>query len=222
MNKFNFINQLLQKEKFTPSQKERVLKLISKELENFESSEQHILEEIALIKSRIGLGSNKNETIKVRIEEYIGNSSSETEQPDETNFEKGLKILQDDAVQRPKKASVENGMEILAKAIANEESDNRSNENNKILKKNDLKTDKPIKTEVSSLPKYIDPYHLYKFLFDYNQNPVLRSTCHDIDSEELKKINEYCNSDSYDFKKHLKKIIETLMNMKKYYLLHLK
>lgn len=209
MNKFNFINQLLQKEKFTPSQKERVLKLISKELENFESSEQHILEEIALIKSRIGLGSNKNETIKVRIEEYIGNSSSETEQPDETNFEKGLKILQDDAVQRPKKASVENGMEILAKAIANEESDNRSNENNKILKKNDLKTDKPIKTEVSSLPKYIDPYHLYKFLFDYNQNPVLRSTCHDIDSEELKKINEYCNSDSYDFKKHLKKIIET-------------
>lgn len=73
---------------------------------------------------------------------------------------------------------------------------------------NALKTDKPVKTEDLSLPGYINPYHLYKFLFEYNQNPVLRSTCHDIDSEELKKINKYCNSDSYDFKKHLKKIIE--------------
>lgn len=77
-----------------------------------------------------------------------------------------------------------------------------------IPKNDDLKTHKPIKTKGSSLPKYIDPYHLYKFLFEYNQNPVLRSTCHDIDSEELKKINEYCDSDCYNFEKHLKKIID--------------
>ena len=66
----------------------------------------------------------------------------------------------------------------------------------------------PSKSEDISLRKYIDPFHLYKFLFEYNQNPILRSTCHDVDSEELKKINEYCHSDFYDFEKHLKKIIE--------------
>lgn len=81
--------------------------------------------------------------------------------------------------------------------------------NSNIPKNNNLKTVKRKKTEDSSLRNYIDPFHLYKFLFKYNQNPVLRSTCHDIDSEELKKINEYCNSDSYVFKKHLKKIIKT-------------
>jgi hypothetical protein len=77
-----------------------------------------------------------------------------------------------------------------------------------ILKHNVPDADKSKKNEGSGLPKYIDPYHLYKFLFEYNQNPVLRSTCHDIDSEELKRINEYCNSDSYNFKMHLQKIVE--------------
>ncbi|MBD8489739.1 hypothetical protein IFO69_13360 [Echinicola sp. CAU 1574] len=78
-----------------------------------------------------------------------------------------------------------------------------------------LQTEKLSKSEGLSLPKYIDPYHLYKFLFEYNQNPVLRSTCHDIDSEELKKINEYCESESYDFKKHRKNIIEAFIEHEK-------
>jgi hypothetical protein len=56
--------------------------------------------------------------------------------------------------------------------------------------------------------EYIDPFNLYKFLFKYNQNPILRSTCHDIDSDELNSINEYCKTKSYDFITHLEKIIE--------------
>ena len=79
---------------------------------------------------------------------------------------------------------------------------------NRTEKSNDDKTEISSKSKNSSLPRYIDPYHLYKFLFEYNQDPVLRSTCHDIDSEELNKINDYCDSDSYDFKKHLQKIVE--------------
>ncbi len=35
-------------------------------------------------------------------------------------------------------------------------------------------------------PKYLNPFHLYNFLFEYNQNPILRTTCHDIDANELK------------------------------------
>ena len=65
--------------------------------------------------------------------------------------------------------------------------------------------------EISQNPihlKYISPYYLYKFLFEYNQNAILRSTCHDIDSDGIGAINEYCNTIDYDFGEHLKKIIE--------------
>ncbi len=90
--------------------------------------------------------------------------------------------------------------------------------NNNFPESKDLKIELPRKTEDSDLPKYIDPYHLYKFLFEYNQNPVLRSTCHDIDSDELNKINDYCDSDSYDFKKHLQKIVENFNEHEKKFL----
>lgn len=86
---------------------------------------------------------------------------------------------------------------------------------NRTEKSNDDKTEMSSKSKNSSLPSYIDPYHLYRFLFEYNQNPVLRSTCHDIDSEELNKINDYCDSDSYDFKKHLQKIVENFYEHEK-------
>jgi len=58
------------------------------------------------------------------------------------------------------------------------------------------------------LPKYFDSLHLYKYLVDYNQNPILKSTCHEIDSNELENILEYCETTEYDFEKHLGKILD--------------
>jgi hypothetical protein len=49
---------------------------------------------------------------------------------------------------------------------------------------------------------------LYKYLLSYNQDPILKSTCHLIDSNELEKINNYCNTDTYDYDKHIAKILE--------------
>lgn len=90
--------------------------------------------------------------------------------------------------------------------------------NNNIPESKDHKTDKPIKTEGSSLDKYIDPYDLYEFLFEYNQNQILRYTCHDVDSEALEDIKDICNSEIYDFKKHVKKIIaEFEKHIKQFY-----
>jgi hypothetical protein len=54
--------------------------------------------------------------------------------------------------------------------------------------------------------KYLNPYYLYNFLLEYNQNQILRTTCHDIDSNELKSILDFCKSEKYIFKKHLKVI----------------
>jgi len=70
-----------------------------------------------------------------------------------------------------------------------------------------LGEEKPNRQENKDLPKYIDPSYLYTFLFEYNQNPVLRSTCHDIDSEELSRICEYCGTKTYDYHQHISKII---------------
>ncbi|MEP7269401.1 MAG: hypothetical protein ABI844_17400 [Saprospiraceae bacterium] len=75
----------------------------------------------------------------------------------------------------------------------------------------------PIEQKSSHLPKYFDPYYLYKFLFEYNQNVVLRSTCHDTDSGEIEKIVDYCESENYCFSKHLNKIIENYIEHEKNY-----
>ena len=74
-----------------------------------------------------------------------------------------------------------------------------------------------IPPENSKVPNYIHPYQLFKFLFEYNQNPVLRSTCHDIDSDSIQKINEYCKTEVYDYSKHLDKIIEAFNEHEKNY-----
>ncbi len=72
-------------------------------------------------------------------------------------------------------------------------------------------------SDINNLPEYIDPYHLYKFLFEYNQNSVLRSTCHDSDSDTIETINKYCESENYSFTKHLNKIIEAYSKHEKMY-----
>lgn len=69
--------------------------------------------------------------------------------------------------------------------------------------------------EENLLPKYLNPRYLYKFLFQYNQNKILRTTCHDIDSNELESILEFCKTEKYDFKEHLKTIHDAYANHEK-------
>jgi hypothetical protein len=80
--------------------------------------------------------------------------------------------------------------------------------NNNVEINNEMNETLEVDKKVDNLPDYINAYHLYKFLFEYNQNPVLRSTCHDLDSGSIEKIVDYSESESYCFSKHLIKIIE--------------
>lgn len=67
-----------------------------------------------------------------------------------------------------------------------------------------------------SLPKtYYNPKYLYNYLLTFNQDPILKSTCHLVDSNELEKINEYCKTDNYDFEIHLVKINEAFNKINK-------
>ena len=71
--------------------------------------------------------------------------------------------------------------------------------------------------DLNKLSKSHKPLSTYKFLFNYNQNRILKSTCHDIGSEELKIISDYCDTKLYDFGKHLDKIKEAYDSHEKKY-----
>jgi hypothetical protein len=73
------------------------------------------------------------------------------------------------------------------------------------------------KSQLNHLPQYLDPYHLYNFLFEFNQNPILRTTCHDIDANELKSILEFCKTEFYIFNEHLKSIVTAYEEHEKTY-----
>jgi len=69
----------------------------------------------------------------------------------------------------------------------------------------------------SKLPIHIDPYDLYKFLFEYNQNMVLKTTCHEADSDQTEAINSFCNVSEYDFENHIREIIKAFISHEKTY-----
>jgi hypothetical protein len=84
--------------------------------------------------------------------------------------------------------------------------------NNEVLenKKEEVKED-----EVN-LPTYKKLINLYNFLKEYNQHPVLKYTCHHIDSNDvIAEINEKCCTTQYDFSNHLKLITSTFDVFKK-------
>lgn len=64
---------------------------------------------------------------------------------------------------------------------------------------------------------YINPIFLKEFLIAFNQNPILKTTCHKIDESELERLNQILEIEEYDFKKHLTKIQEEYNGLTKEY-----
>ncbi|TXF74978.1 hypothetical protein [Chryseobacterium sp.] len=56
--------------------------------------------------------------------------------------------------------------------------------------------------------KYVNPHKLASFLEKFNQNPLLRTACHLIDSNELKMINRACGTLTYDYFNHRQLLID--------------
>lgn len=54
--------------------------------------------------------------------------------------------------------------------------------------------------------EYIDPINLYNALHTYNQNPILKTTCHPISNANIEVIVLNSGDREYDFKKHLELI----------------
>jgi hypothetical protein len=71
MNKFNFIKQLLENEKFNTPQKERFLKLVSRELESASEFDSQVSEEIRLIKENIQIIEKEKKECKIKINKNL-------------------------------------------------------------------------------------------------------------------------------------------------------
>lgn len=64
----------------------------------------------------------------------------------------------------------------------------------------------------SKLPIHIPSKNLWQFLHDYNQDSILKTTCHEIDSNELENILKFCNTEKYNFQEHKTKIQDQYKN----------
>ena len=188
MNKFSFIKNILDNEKFNTTQKERFLKLVSKELiTSHEIGDEMLNEFIAVVETSSMKNNKKNVVENTEIE-----------------IEENQKIINE----RNDFSSLPIDENLISKK--NEVVINKSQSEIQSKNVNDF--------NFEDLPKYYYPVSSYKFLFKYNQNAILKSTCHDIDSDELDIIKKYCNTDVYDFNCHLKKIIEAYeIHEKKYF-----
>lgn len=140
-SRFDFIKELLENKKIKPDQRERILELTSKELDQSENLEARIKK----IEEKLSIQNSDSRKIKIQESKVLDST--------------GL-----------------------------------------ILEESKLKK--------LSISEYTNPYWVYEYLSEYNQNEVLKYTSHDISMSDLDDIKEYCGTDNYEFEKHLEIIIE--------------
>ena len=220
--RYDFIKELLVEKKMNSNQRERILELASKEFSYEGTLEQRIqkIEELIfrentdeekeiILEHTLGSGTQKiadlnNELheINSKLNDAFGNDPDKVSNLSDPRYEDVDKINTPNTVEIDEHAKLAN---LFGNSVG---------KGKKELKQfKDLKrqggTDKKI--------KYINPYYLYEFLLEYNQNPILHYTCHDTDKNALIDINARCNSETYDFTKHLKIIIEAFEKHTKQY-----
>src|SRR5574344_413556 len=62
--------------------------------------------------------------------------------------------------------------------------------------------------------RYVSPKNLHSLLYRFNQNSILKYTCHEIDTDEvIAEINDQCGVDKYCFKKHSELISQALKSL---------
>ncbi|MFT4663003.1 MAG: hypothetical protein ACI8XB_003296, partial [Patiriisocius sp.] len=168
MNKFEFISHLLENQKMNSVQKERFLKLASKEIGLVKPSNEDLWEEIEKIKQQLKTPDKNSEITTV-----INPNPVEFKLPDgQTHFD----IEQGNLLEKNQKST-----DALTSL--------------KVLKEAPIEIDKK---------EYLNPKYLYEFLLEYNQDSILKYTCHTIDSQEsLQNILNESKTQEYDYLKHL-------------------
>lgn len=284
MNKFSFIKELLENNKFNSNQMGRFLKLVTKELEGTNDREMELINDVAVIKEKLGLNKS-NQNVSIESAETAGDwiitdyepSINNEEIQNENYIKEKLGIFNLEYLEPhnkntdPRNTSLNERIDVLSKVTDKSYKDRKpllegtkekyedlgskkaveainrvyfmvkqievlngvyedigiskdtfiipSDITEQLIerfkkssnyKEKDKDKNKDIKQDdnINNLPTYFYPSSTYKFLFNYNQNRILKSTCHDIGSQELLVINDYCKTEEYDFNTHLEKVKE--------------
>lgn len=93
--------------------------------------------------------------------------------------------------------------------------DTDSNDSGKTAKQNYNKEGKAISSHRQNIDApYISPSILQGFLRKYNQNPILKYTCHVIDDEDdIKNIIKACGTEKYELEKHAELIEKSFLEL---------
>jgi hypothetical protein len=191
MNKFKFIHTFLENEKLNTPQKERFFKLVSKELAKTSDVDAQVLEDIELIKTRLGIDKESKEKLKadLSISDF---SLGFVEVNDSLKYTGGFSKVNDSLKHTGGFSKVNDSLKYksnFSKSFQQVEDENKETRN----------------STNRNLNEYINPKHLQDFLLEYNQNPILKYTCHTIDDDErLSKIIDECKTQKYDYTEHIK------------------
>lgn len=255
-NKISFISELLNSNKISASQKERILILTKKELNLlgdsnaiFHGKISEIEKKIEAIQSSNGITFSNFEINKIidnyfiknnmvlnftnpKIKKYITKVDEESMANEDVilqdtieNYETKEKLLIEMAEEAMANENAmiqdaiedyeakENSLrEMAEEAMANEEEIDQQAmadyKNDATLLTEDYIDDVDTNKIVGNLnniqSNYMSPRGLKNFLIEFNQNDILKYTCHLIDGDALIKINSLTKTDDYDFQKHLK------------------
>ena len=107
-------------------------------------------------------------------------------------------------------SNIEHSMEItLSKNYEDHSSELKTMGSNENVTKLDSVKKNPLRSKKEDLPEYISPKKLQSFLEQYNQNPILKYTCHSIDDKEvIEELCQRCNVKTYNYEAHVQLIIQ--------------
>jgi hypothetical protein len=216
-NKISFIYELLNSSKLNDSQRERILFLTKKELNILGDSNDLLNMKISEIEKKLDSFLQSSHLISddqfaIKIDKYIKTNLGKS-----SNIFPELKIIKHKISENITDQQIADNSKFISNVYPNISSP--------LIK--DEKTDQQLQKAIAinsnfeNLDKikrtYISPKDLKNFLIEFNQNDILKYTCHLIDGDALLKINTLTKTSEYDFQKHLKIINKEFFKLTKKY-----
>lgn len=213
-DKYDFIQEVLESKKLTPAQRERVLALAKEEIRKdaeFGVSLDYrvkVLEQSLIKNSELNPVPLPDNETKNIFDEGLLNSGefSENFPAAESLFDQNNSTSEKLNTPIPR---IAHDPQMVHNIFNNREQGQTSS----YFNNDDRDALVKVKLEHFTISEYKDPSLLYRFLLLYNQDPVLRSTCHDFDEDMLKDV--FGSGQPYDFNIHLIKIKEAFKSLQK-------
>jgi hypothetical protein len=222
-NKISFISNLLASKKIDSSQKERILLLTKKELDSIGNSNELINIKIAALEKKMNtIQSPSANSISENIMNELGEEYNDFQviinqviEADETMIHQHTDVENEMIVTTMEQKETFDSLLLDMSKQADEAIIQKHIDTKEIIFRGAIEQQE--ETNLKLLDIYMSPKDLKDFLIEYNQNDVLKYTCHLIDGDALLNINFFTKTPDYNFDKHLKLIKLEFFNLSEKY-----